>query len=276
MNYLVLNNNLLSENDLRISADNRAFCYGDGLFETMIFRNNKLLYLDDHFARLTEGLQKLDIRLPNTLAKTTILEQVSNLAIQNGLNQSARVKLHVWRKSGGLVTPMSSEADYLLTASALTKPVDVKKITFTSEDSKLHASTLSRYKTLNFLPYILSGIEKKRRNADELILTDYRGYIAEATSSNLFWSIAGVLFTPALETGCIDGIMRKQIIRLCKSMKINVIEGLFTIEELKKAECVFTSTISGLSLLETINDFRITSKYSTYQAIQKGLFLDSE
>jgi 4-amino-4-deoxychorismate lyase len=273
MNYLFHNNQIIPENSFIISPGNRAFCYGDGVFETMIFREREILYLDDHLLRLYGGLEQLDIELSPTLSKESILEKVAELADKNNLHHNARIKLQVWRKEGGLVTPESSEAEFMITISELKKPQEVKEIAFVSTDIKLYLDNLSKYKTLNFLPYILAGIEKKKRNADEIILTDPKGNIAEGSSSNIFWCKSDTLYTPSLETGCIEGVMRKQIIKFCDSENIKVIEGFFSLSELQTAELVFTSNVSGLSLIENLNDKKINTQYTIYQAIRIGLDL---
>ncbi|HSZ26105.1 MAG TPA: aminotransferase class IV [Cytophagaceae bacterium] len=273
MNYLIYNDQFIAENNFVISPYNRAFCYGDGLFETMLFRDGKLLFLDDHLKRLTEGLVQLDIKLPKSLTKETILKNVVELKDKNNLHQNARIKIQVWRKQGGLITPETTEAEYTILASPYNKAVETKEKVFTSEGLSLNYTPLSKYKTLNVLPYLLAGIEKKKRSADEILLTDTKGNIAEACSSNVFWSKSDTLYTPSLETGCIEGIMRKQIIRFCHSENIKVVEGLYPIQDLFSAELIFTSNITGLSLLENINNKKINTEYTLYQAIRIGLDL---
>jgi 4-amino-4-deoxychorismate lyase len=273
MNYLIYNNNLVTENNFTLSPSNRAFCYGDGLFETMVFREGKLLFLEDHLHRISEGLKQLDISFPESLTQDFFHKNITQLVEQNNLHHNARIKLQIWRKQGGLITPESTEAEYIVLASEYKKAQEVKENAFVSEKIKLNASPLSKYKTLNFLPYIQAGIEKKKKNADEIILLDLKGNIAEASSSNLFWGKSDMLYTPSLETGCIEGIMRKQIIRFCDSENIKVTEGLFPLSELINAELIFTSNISGLSLIENINGKKINTEYTLYQAIRIGLDL---
>jgi 4-amino-4-deoxychorismate lyase len=273
MNYLIYNNNFVAENNFVLSPFNRAFCYGDGLFETMVFKEGKLLFLEDHLYRIQEGLKELDISFPASLTKDFFHELITALVEKNNLHHNARIKLQVWRKQGGLISPESTEADYIILASEYKKTQEVKENAFVSEKIKLKASSLSKYKTLNFLPYIQAGIEKKKRNVDEIILTDNKGNVAEASSCNLFWGKSDMLFTPALETGCIEGIMRKQIIRFCEAEKIKVTEGLFPLSELMNAELVFTSNVSGLSLVSAINSKKIDTQYTLYQAIRIGLDL---
>ncbi len=273
MNYLIYNNELIAENNFTISPFNRAFCYGDGLFETMIFRDKKLLYLADHWQRLSEGLALLDLHLPAELTPQKLSSLISELVQKNNLPQNARIKLVAWRRTGGLIAPESDKADYILLASELKKNAEIKPHAFISEKVKLYPGNLSKYKTLNFLPYIQAGIEKKQRKADEVILTDLDGNIAEASSSNIFWCKDDVLYTPSLETGCIAGIMRQQIIRFCLSENIKVQEGLFQPKDLENIELLFTSNVNGLSLIENLNNKSISTQYTLYQAIRIGLDL---
>ncbi len=273
MNYLIYNDEFITENNFRIHPDNRAFLYGDGLFETMIYKEGQILYLEDHLQRISAGLAVLDIQFPFLSSKNQLVQHISELAKKNNLSHHARIKLLVWRKPGGLVTPESSECDYTVLATELKKNQEVKSVAVLSERIKLYPGNLSKYKTLNFLPYIQAGIEKKQRQADEIILTDTQGYLSEASSSNIFWSRDDVLYTPSLQTGCVEGVMRKQIIRFCLAENIKVQEGLFKPKEIEGAELFFTSTVNGLSLIETFQEKKINTQYTLYQAIRIGLDL---
>ena len=273
MNYIMYNGTIIQEDNFIIQPTNRAFCYGDGLFETIVYKEGKLLYIEDHLNRISKGLLQLAINLPKGLTISNLSDMVKKLVIENKLHNNARVKLQVWRKPGGLITPESSEADYTIVATELKKPIEVKVKALISENIKLYPTNLSKFKTLNFLPYIQAGIEKKKRAVDEIILTDLNGNLAEASSSNIFWAISDNLFTPALETGCIEGIMRKQIINYCKEENITIKEGLFPVSLLNQAELVFTSNVTGLSLIENINNSKINTQYTIYQSIKIGLDL---
>ncbi|HVD99369.1 MAG TPA: aminotransferase class IV [Cytophagaceae bacterium] len=273
MPQLIYNHEFIAENNFTISPSNRAFLYGDGLFETMIYREGRLLYAEDHWQRISTGLALLDIQLPASLSSDKLSSLTSELVKKNNLHQNARIKWQVWRKPGGLVTPESNSAEFIITANELKKNPEVKTQAFFSEKIKLVPGNLSRYKTLNFLPYIQAGLEKKKRKADEIILTDLKGNIAETTTCNIFWCKDDVLYTPSLDTGCIEGIMRKQIMRFCQSENIKVQEGFFQPKELDQAELIFTSNVNGLSLIEKINDKKINTQYTLYQAIRIGLDL---
>jgi 4-amino-4-deoxychorismate lyase len=272
MKYLIHNSTLSSENELFLSPYNRAFAYGDGIFETMIFRNGKISFLQDHRLRLSEGLALLDICLPSALLDSILQKEVPLLIEKNNLApQAVRIKLQVWRKEGGLVTPESSEADYLLQVSPHRQAPEVKSRAIVAESTRLSAHTLSKFKTLNFLPYIQAGIEKKKRGADEIILMDQEGNISECSIGNIFWEKAGILYTPSLATGCIEGIMRKQILEVCKQQNIFVAEGKFSVAELTAASTIFTSNVSGLSLIGFLEQKPLNQFSSIFQTIKENI-----
>jgi branched-chain amino acid aminotransferase/4-amino-4-deoxychorismate lyase len=192
---------------------NRAFQYGDGLFETIIFRGGAARYLASHYGRLTAGMAVLDLAVPAGFSAGYLAEAISGLVLDNGLGDQARVKVQVWRRPGGLYTPDSREAEFLVGVAPLPGPAPLRRdqVRFYGE-MRLHASPLSRFKTCSALPYVLAGLARRRLGADEVILLDGPGHVAECVASNLFWLRNGTLYTPSLATGCVAGIMRDQIL----------------------------------------------------------------
>jgi len=272
MNYIVFNGTLIDKQEITIHPLNRAFAYGDGLFETIIVKDSQILYLNDHFERISSGLAILSINFPFKDNRSIFQKLVTEMLIKNNL-KDARLKLHVWRKQGGYVIPESTDAEFLITMNALTPSIAVKENVVVSESVKLFPSLLSNYKTLNFLPYILAGLERKTKNCDDIIIMDYQGFVAEASTSNLFWTKDNTVFTPSLNTGCIKGVMRSQIINHCQKEGIPIVEGKFLIDELENADSVFTSNVSGLSLIKKINNTNINTQFTLYQSIRIGLDL---
>ncbi len=241
---------------------NRAFQYGDGLFETMIYRNGKVYFLSDHLLRLTEGMLAFSIQPPADLTLAYLEKEIPALVHQNGLQKDARVKLQICRKAGGLYTPTSQEADFYLSVYPLhgfsTSPGVKEKVLF-FRDVRLCASTISRYKTCSALPYVMAGLAKKEAGADDMVLLDAFGHIAECTVSNLFWIKESKLYTPSLDSGCIAGIMRKQILLKAARLGIVVVEGLFTVQDLLAAEAVFCSNVAGIQLIRQIEEISFST-----------------
>ena len=94
--------------------------------------------------------------------------------------------------------------------------------------------------------YVQASLAKKKAGLDEFILLDEQGNISECLVSNIFWIKNNQVFTPSLETGCIAGIMRLNILRACQMLKAEAWEGFYSKADLLAADAVFTSNITGL------------------------------
>lgn len=232
---------------------NRAFQYGDGLFETMVLQDGVIRFFADHFQRLTLGMQALDMVLPAGFTAGYLQNSIFQLAQTGGLGGNARLRLQVWRKPGGLYTPDSREAGFLLTAQPLVPPtVSVKENVVFYGDVRLVHSAISGFKTTSALPYVMAGIARKKAAADDAILLDVHGHVSECVASNLFWIKDGTVFTPGLESGCVAGIMRKNSIFRMRQTSVPVQEGLFTKADLLAADAVFCCNVAGIQLIKTI------------------------
>ncbi len=257
--FLVYNSDILPESDFRLSVNDRAFQYGDGLFETIRYSINRVWFWSDHFARLSAGLSVLQLTLPDGFTAETIYQTILQLLETNGLaNQSARIKIQVWRQSGGLYTPTTNNANLLITA----RPGNPFSITEKAQTRiydafRLSPSLISAFKTLNSLPYVLAGLYKEQHNLDDVILLDTDGNVAECLASSLFWYANETLYTPSLQTGCINGIVRQQLMRIAPSVGITIYEGLYKPEIFREAEAVFCANVMGIQWLNQVNNCRI-------------------
>lgn len=235
---------------------NRAFQYGDGLFETMLLREGEVRFLADHYQRLTEGMAVLGMEVPDGLSIAYLQQTIPQLATQNYLGLNARVKLQVWRSTGGLYTPDSQDAEFLLSVAPLpaaSLPATKKRAIF-YEEVRLQPSVVSRFKTCSALPYVLAGLARKRSGADDAILLDGRGHVAECVASNIFWVKEETLYTPSLESGCVEGVMRKQLLKRAASYGLELRQGLFTKSEMLEADSLFCCNAAGIQFIKQVED----------------------
>lgn len=241
---------MISENSLSCAANHRGLSYGDGLFETIIYKKGSIFYLDRHLIRLSKGMETLGMVADKTLDRDVMENQIQSLINVNGMNgKLVRIKLIVWRKNGGLFTPENNQVDIMIAVKEQVSPQLQNVEAELSEQVKLFPSIYSRFKTCNMLPYVLAGLEKQQRNITELVLLSYKGYVAECSSSNIFWIKDDVFYTPSLQTGCIEGIMRNIVIETLKKEGFNVKEVEAEPEELKDADFIFTSNVTGLRII---------------------------
>lgn len=257
--FLVYNSDVLSEGDFRLLLNDRAFQYGDGLFETIRYEANRVWFWADHFARLSAGMSALQLAKPKNFTTETVHATIVQLLSVNGLtHRPARIKIQVWRQTGGLYTPATNEANILITV----RPGNPFSITEKAQTEiydafRLSPSPVSAFKTLNALPYVLAGVYKEQHKLDDVILLDTQGHLAECLASTLFWYANETLYTPSLQTGCINGIVRQQCLLAAPVLGISVQEGLYKPELLSKAEAIFCANVMGIQWLHQVNNDNI-------------------
>lgn len=257
---IVFNRTLLRQDEIHLSPNDRAFCYGDGLFETVIYRNSQLAYWPDHFHRMSSGMSVLSMQAPEGFSAAEMENQIRQLLVANAHTDTARVRFQVWRQAGGLYTPRSAAVNYLITSQPGTPPkISVKARVLFYDAVPVSFSVLSRFKTCNALPYVLAGIAKTQAGADDMILLDGNGNVSECTASNLFWTRGNTVCTPSLLSGCIAGVMRTRLIQVLKAAGLAVEEGLFPREALLRADRIFCCNVAGIEWIRQVEQTPFTS-----------------
>ena len=254
--FLVYNSDILRDTDCQIFTNDRAFQYGDGLFETIRYERDHVWFWPDHYARLRAGLKALHLTLLANLNEASIYQQIINLLKTNQLTgQTARIKIQVWRQTGGLYTPTTNYANILISVQP-GQPFAISERAAVGifEDIRLHVSPYSAFKTLSSLPYVMAGIAKKERSLDDVILLNVSpaNYLAECLASNLFWFDKGTLYTPTVDTGCVDGILRQQILQRATAIGQSVNIGFHRLGSLSSAEAVFCCNVNGIQWIRSI------------------------
>lgn len=240
---VIFNGTLCNSEEIKLLPNNRAFCYADGIFETIIVRRGTSSLLPYHYKRLLEGLKVLQIELPFSLQQ--LESYIWQLSTQHK-KAVMRLRLQVWRKEGGLYAPTQKAPHFLLSAFTFEKPSWEKQQVAFSQSVQLSFSPYSSLKSMNALPYVLAGLEKNKRQVDDLILTDGEGHVAECTSSNLFWLKDGCWHTPHLKSGCVAGVMRAYLLDQMHKKDIPVQEVLLPKEKLMEASVLIATNATGL------------------------------
>lgn len=271
--YLVYNSVLSPEVDFGINGADRAFQYGDGLFETLRYQNGRIAFWPDHYDRLTRGMVALHLDQPDAFTADALHDQLMEVLTANTLlNTTARIKIQVWRQPGGLYTPTSCSANVLITArSGQPFMVTEKERMGIFAGVQLVQSVVSAYKTINALPYVLAGLAKQAGGFDDMVLLDTGGHAAECVASALFWLRNETLFLPSLETGCIDGILRRQLIRLAPELGFQVQTGLFFSDEFANADAVFCGNVMGVQRFRSVNGVAVTKEGRLVDTVEERL-----
>jgi branched-subunit amino acid aminotransferase/4-amino-4-deoxychorismate lyase len=245
------NGHLISIYEPVISFANRAFRYGDALFETIRVVRGRIMFLNDHMRRIKVGMTMLRMNIPPDLGAETISTLVKQLVEVNGLKNDVRIRFTVFRNEGGFYTPRSNDISFLIEAERLDDngyrlndpgyKVDV------FHDIKKPKNKLATLKTGNALVYVLAGIYKKDVKLDEVIIMNEEGNICESVSSNIFFVKNGALYTPALSEGCVEGVMRRQVLELAQRYRILCYEINIPLNTMLNSDEVFlTNAIQGI------------------------------
>lgn len=250
--FMVNFNGVIAEEELLLSASNRSFLYGDGVFETLKVVNNEILFFEDHYFRLLASMRIIRMQIPMSFTLEFLEEQVLTLVNKQNIQDSARVRLTVYRNDGGYYTPTDNKVSFVIQASPLsTKSYNTSKSHFEVDlykDFIVPKQLLSTLKTNNKLIQITASIFAQENGLDTCLLINEDKNVIEAAYGNLFMLLDGQLITPPISEGCLNGIMRKQILKLAKELEgIEVIEQPISPFDLQKAdELFFTNVIVGI------------------------------
>lgn len=254
---VIFNSRTIDANQVALQIDNRAFCYGDGLFETIVTGPNRINLINYHVDRLKRACKVLALDFPSTLSAKYLQESIDMLAKANDLTGNVRTKLTLFRETGGLYSPEHANASFLIACKSATKPFYRKGGDLVLSKSAYTTYTaISFAKTVSAMPYVLAGIEMKQKQANEIVLTNEQGDIAETHLANIFWIKGGELFTPSINTGCIEGVFRSYLLDLLKESKTSIQIGEFDKSHLEAADCIFSTNASGISYFQSFEGIK--------------------
>ncbi|MFD2999072.1 aminotransferase class IV [Pontibacter toksunensis] len=268
---LLYNNHLLHESELRLPLSNRAFQFNDGFFETIIIRRGSLCFWQDHLLRMQEAAAALHLALPPYFTLTSFEEKLLKLAAKQQATAYARLKLKVWRSGGGLYTPETNQVEWLATAQQATPPSALPLQVGLCRQVRTQYSPLSHFKGPNAPMYVLAAMEKDKRNLDDLVLLDLQNKVSELTSSNILWVRENRVFTPALSTGCINGVLRRNIVRWCQQHKVEVAEVLGDIDQLYHSDGVFSANVTGIKRIAAIEEVSVSTRHPLVEQLARDL-----
>ena len=245
------NGTLKSPENFTFTINNRAFKYGDGIFETVKVLNNNLVFWEDHYFRLMSSMRMLRMKIPMSFTLEFLEAEILKTIKSQEASSSFRVRLSVYRQDGGLYTPTTNNIDYLIEVS----PLNIQeKTTYTVDlfkDFYNYSGLLSTVKTNNRMLNTLASVFASENDLDNAILLNEKKGVVEATNGNIFIVKGNTIKTPALTEGCIKGITRGKIIEIItKNVDFEVEETSISPFEIQKADEVFiTNAITGIQIV---------------------------
>jgi branched-chain amino acid aminotransferase len=245
------NGTIVSE-DANILVQNRGFLYGDAVFETVKIVNSKILFLEDHYFRLMSSMRVIRMEIPMNFTMEYLEEQILNLINEKSLESSSRARITVYRNDGGYYLPKNNSVSFLIHAVLIENAVysfeEKEYEVDLYKDFYVAKQLLSSIKTTNRLINITASIYASENGLDNCILLNENKNVVEAVQGNIFMLIGNRLITPPVSEGCLNGVMRKQILAIARKIEnLEVVEEVISPFDLQKADELFvTNVIKGI------------------------------
>ncbi len=252
-----LNGSFVAKEQAVVSVFDHGFLYGDGIYETMRSYDGNIFLLNKHLTRLKRSARAISLKLPMPLNK---IGDALNESLKVNRLRNAYIRLHISRGPGeiGLDPALCPLPTMVITAKPFhdypprfyNRGVPVALV----KTRRNHPLALNpSIKGTNFLNNILAKIEAKKARAYEGIMLNWEGYVAEGTISNIGIVKKGVLFTPSLATGILEGVTRDLVLRLARRKKIPIRETRILPKSLLAAdECFITNTTMEIMPVTTV------------------------
>lgn len=246
-------NGALTDIYTAFSVENRAFHYGDSVFDTLKYVHQKLLFWEEHYLRLMAGMRIFRMEIPISFTMEYLENEILKTINENGLaQQTVRVRTSVYRKTGGLYNPITNDVDFVIEVKPLNSPFfELNEQTYEVElfkDFYIQADVLANVKHSNKMVNIIGSVFAQENDYQNCILLNHNKGVAGALNGNLFLVEGNTIKTPPLTDGCLNGIMRQILLKIIKkSPDFSVVESSVSPFDLQKADELFiTNSIIGI------------------------------
>lgn len=267
-------NGILEESRSNASRmQNRGFTYGDALFDVMKFEAGNVTFLEDHYFRLMSSMRMLRMKIPSHFTLEGYEKELLKTLKANGLKDSARLRVSVFRTGGGYYFPESNHSEYLVEAEKIPDAVGSPYEIELFKDYHVSSGLLSTVKTNNRMVNILGSIFAQENDFQNAILINERKELVGATDSNLFLIKQNRIITPSLDSGCINGIVRRKVLECLRKSEGKVVEetAVSPFELLKVDEVFLTNSILGIQSVDRYRKKIFTDSVAREVRLELGM-----
>lgn len=234
----------LAAEEIQISAGDRSYRYGDGLIETILFRNGRLFRAKQHFKRLLNGAELL--KISGASDPDYLIALCRELIKRSGQTSGiCRLQLSRGNQQGGLIPAKSDKGSLCIILGDEVKRQNAAfRLMLATSVSVYSKDPLLQIKSANRLPWILARQEATESGYDDALLTNEYGRITESSVANVFWLKDSIVHTPPISEGLLPGVGRETVIELLKQSAMSLEEAPATIDAILNADSVFLSIAS--------------------------------
>ena len=248
---IYFNGEIISLEAARIDPRDRGFLLGDGVFETLLFQNGELLWLDDHLQRLRQSAETMQINLPFDFKRLSV--DLSQLCRDSGyrvgslrltVTRGVPVSRKLWPVEAAVPTIMARVTE--LGESRIAEAIKLVTVTSVQRNER---SPLARIKSLNYGEAILARIEAEQKGGDDALILNHQGEIASGSVGNVFLRLTGQWFTPPESAGLLAGLARQRLMTLLEAE-----ERVLTPKDSASASQAFISNSLHLTPVAELDD----------------------
>lgn len=254
--YVNFNGEIIPSGKAILTADNRSFRYGDGLFETIKVVKGRIILENFHFERFISGAGILQFDPAPGLTREVLAVRILDLCERNGHSQHARVRMVLFRGNSGLFDPSDHFPNVIIQTWALPaaggsgneSPVSPEEwVIGIFPDARKSCDLYANLKSNNYQVSVQAAIYAGRHQLNDCLVLNSYGRIAESAIANIFYCKNGKIYTPPLSEGCVAGVMRRFLLEEAEKEGMDLVEKTTTLTDLESADEVFlTNVIQGI------------------------------
>ena len=231
--------------------NNRAFLYGDSVFETLRIIDNKIVFWEDHYFRLMSSMRIIRLDIPDNYTPDFLQKNILKLHKKVSKNGHSRIRINVFRFSEGKYTPDNNKSSFMISCNEISSPEfkinNGKYVVDLYKDYYLDNQLISSIKTNNKIINVVASIYAKENGLNNCVLLNKDKMVAEFINSNIFIIKNDQIFTPTIKSGCLNGVLRKNLINILKKSSYSISERDISTFDLTQSDEVFgTNVIQGL------------------------------
>ena len=228
--------------------NNRAFLYGDAVFETLIIFNDKILFWEDHYFRLMSSMRIIRLDIPDKYTPEFFKENIIKIHDNISQTRNSRIRINIFRSSGGKYKPEKNTPSFIISCESINYntyqlnkghyEVDLYK------DYYLDNQLISSIKTNNKIINVVASIYASENGFDNCILLNKDKLVSEFINSNLFIIKDEKIYTPTLKSGCLNGVLRKNLFKILSSSSFELCEQDLSTFDITQSDEIFGTNIA--------------------------------
>ncbi|MEW5795391.1 MAG: aminotransferase class IV [Candidatus Zixiibacteriota bacterium] len=249
-----INGRLVPRREAKISVFDNSLLYADGLFETFLACDERVMFLDEHLDRLYKGSRVIDLAPPverDTLAKWM------RSTLRAHRSRIKKLRLTVTSGEAAKWVGVAGRPQVILSAASHRLPTEPFRLQL-SEFRVDQDSEFRRIKTLSYAIHAAAIKRALQSGYDDALMLNQKGHVSEVTSANIFWRKGPALFTPPLSSGCLEGVTRSVVFSCADALGVKVIERSAPLRTLFEADEVFIC--SSLKLVIGVSEIGVNQK----------------